>query len=278
MQNTAYNLVNPTTPVLSGLTLAFLTNVVEVMGEFTGISHQLAKDAGLYILRDIEYDEPPTTMPVWTPTERMVGASQSDNVSTLSPAEYLAAVQALADESLSSTSKKPIVDGFKPLSCRDYYIVYKSKKTTPVKVIEQMLDAVDESKKISPPLGAVWKSVASVVMKQAKESAERYSQGCPKSILDGVPVIVKDEVDVEGYVTTVGTSFLNKDSPALEDAYLVAQLRAHGAIIIGKSTMHEIGLGVTNFNPSTTTPRNPYNPEHSTGGSSGGSGAAVGSG
>lgn len=50
-----------------------------------------------------------------------------------------------------------------------------------------------------------------------------------------------DEIDVEGLVTGVGTNFLNRNSPALEDAFLVKKLRQLGAIIIGKSTMHEIG-------------------------------------
>jgi hypothetical protein len=50
-----------------------------------------------------------------------------------------------------------------------------------------------------------------------------------------------DEIDVEGFETGVGTVFLNKGNPAKEDAHLVTLLRLHGAIIIGKSTMHEIG-------------------------------------
>lgn len=50
-----------------------------------------------------------------------------------------------------------------------------------------------------------------------------------------------DELDIEGFETGVGTSYINKGNPAKEDAHLVALLRSHGAIIIGKSTMHEIG-------------------------------------
>jgi Asp-tRNA(Asn)/Glu-tRNA(Gln) amidotransferase A subunit family amidase len=50
-----------------------------------------------------------------------------------------------------------------------------------------------------------------------------------------------DEVDVEGYETGVGTNFINKGNPAKADAHFVALLRAKGAIIFGKSTMHEIG-------------------------------------
>jgi len=54
-------------------------------------------------------------------------------------------------------------------------------------------------------------------------------------------IVLVDEVDVEGYETGVGTNFINKGNPAKADAHLVALLRAKGAIIFGKSTMHEIG-------------------------------------
>lgn len=50
-----------------------------------------------------------------------------------------------------------------------------------------------------------------------------------------------DEIDIEGFETGVGTNYINKGNPAKEDAHLVALLRSHGALIIGKSTMHEIG-------------------------------------
>jgi Asp-tRNA(Asn)/Glu-tRNA(Gln) amidotransferase A subunit family amidase len=92
-----------------------------------------------------------------------------------------------------------------------------------------------------------------------------------------VPVAVKDELDMMPYPTTVGTAFLGK-SPAEEDATVVARLRASGALLIGKANMHEIGIGVTGLNPHHGTTRNPYNPDHYTGGSASGPGAAVAAG
>ncbi|KAF9306251.1 hypothetical protein BGZ74_006897 [Mortierella antarctica] len=275
--SSGYNLEDPHSPIVSGRSLAILCNVIEQVGELSGITQYLCKDAGLHVLRNTEYDEPPTTTPIWAPTQEMVAASVPDSTTSLSPAEYLAAIMEQADKEVDSPTLKTS-GGHKFLSCRDYYVAYKSKKTTPTMIAEQLLGNIEESGKISPPLGALWSWRVDFILKQAKASTLRYSEGRPKSIVDGVPVVIKDEIDVEGLVTGVGTSFLNRNSPALEDAFLVKKLRQLGAIIIGKSTMHEIGLGVTNFNPSTATPRNPYNPEHSTGGSSGGSGAAVAAG
>jgi len=114
-------------------------------------------------------------------------------------------------------------------------------------------------------------------MAQAQASAKRYRAGKSLGPLDGVPVAVKDELDLKGYPTTVGTVFLGQESVA-EDAEPVARLRAAGALLIGKTNMHEIGLGVTGINPGHGTARNPYHPDHATGGSSSGSAAAVAAG
>ncbi len=115
------------------------------------------------------------------------------------------------------------------------------------------------------------------LMTQASASAKRLQEGKPLSYLDGVPVAVKDEVDQVPYPTTVGTSFLGS-SPARQDSTVAAKLRAAGALLIGKTNMHEIGIGVTGLNPHHGTVRNPYQPDHHTGGSSSGSAAAVAAG
>ena len=115
------------------------------------------------------------------------------------------------------------------------------------------------------------------VMRQAREATERIKTGKPLSIFDGVPVAVKDEMDMTPYPTTVGTAFLGKTS-AKEDATVVARLRNAGALLVGKANMHEIGINVTGLNPVHGTTRNPYNPDHFTGGSSSGPATAVASG
>jgi Asp-tRNA(Asn)/Glu-tRNA(Gln) amidotransferase A subunit family amidase len=112
------------------------------------------------------------------------------------------------------------------------------------------------------------------VMRQARESTERRRAGQPRSVLEGVPIAVKDEVDQVPYPTTVGTRVHGR-VPALRDATVVARLRAAGAVLIGKTNMHEIGIGVTGLNPHHGTARNPHDPSRHTGGSSSGSAAAV---
>ncbi|KAF8941277.1 amidase signature domain-containing protein [Dissophora ornata] len=273
----SYNLKNPNTPVVSGTLLAVLCNVVESIGESTGITSYLCNDAGLFCLRSKEYTEAPMAMPIWAPSQDMVNAAIPDNTSTFSARDFLAAIQTQANQE-AAQGVQPSTTEHKFLTCRDFYIAYKSGRKTPTEVAEQLVEHIKASDEITPALGAVWNWKKDAIIKQANASTTRYSEGRPLSIVDGVPIVIKDEIDVEGFETGVGTNFLNKGNPAKEDAQLVALLRAHGAIIVGKSTMHEIGLGITNFNPSTKTPRNPYQPEHSTGGSSGGSGAAVGSG
>jgi Asp-tRNA(Asn)/Glu-tRNA(Gln) amidotransferase A subunit family amidase len=115
------------------------------------------------------------------------------------------------------------------------------------------------------------------VLRQARDAAERIRRGEARSVLDGVPVAVKDELDMIPYPTKVGTTFLGT-SPATQDATAVARVRAAGALLIGKANMHEIGIGVTGFNPHYGTPRNPYDSAHYTGGSSSGPATAVAAG
>jgi Asp-tRNA(Asn)/Glu-tRNA(Gln) amidotransferase A subunit family amidase len=95
--------------------------------------------------------------------------------------------------------------------------------------------------------------------------------------LDGVPIAIKDEVDMVPYPTTAGTSFLGA-SPAQADSTVVARLRNAGALLIGKTNMHEIGILPDSVNPHHGAVRNPYNLQHEAGGSSSGSAAAVATG
>jgi aspartyl-tRNA(Asn)/glutamyl-tRNA(Gln) amidotransferase subunit A len=94
---------------------------------------------------------------------------------------------------------------------------------------------------------------------------------------DGEVVAVKDLVDVAGTVTTAGGIILPK-TPAETDAPVVQSLRRHGCVVVGKANLHEFAYGVTNVNPHYGAARNPHDPTRMTGGSSGGSAAAVAAG
>ncbi len=101
----------------------------------------------------------------------------------------------------------------------------------------------------------------------------RKQDGQPGGPLRGIPMAVKDIFDLAGTPTGCGSAALEGAASAGEDATAVARLRAAGAIVLGKTTTHELACGV--YTPPT---RNPWDLERSPGGSSGGSGAAVAAG
>jgi aspartyl-tRNA(Asn)/glutamyl-tRNA(Gln) amidotransferase subunit A len=114
--------------------------------------------------------------------------------------------------------------------------------------------------------------------KQAKQAAKKAEveirSGKYRGPLHGVPIGVKDIIDVEGMITTNGSSIFRKNFRR-EDAFVVQRLREAGAIIIGKTNTHEFALGVTTNNPHYGATRNPWNLDLIPGGSSGGSAAAT---
>ena len=94
---------------------------------------------------------------------------------------------------------------------------------------------------------------------------------------EGTVVGVKDLVDVRGMVTTAGGTIL-PDTPAAQDAPVIARIREAGCVVVGKTNLHEFAYGVTSFNPHYGTVRNPHDTGRVAGGSSGGSAAAVAAG
>lgn len=110
----------------------------------------------------------------------------------------------------------------------------------------------------------------------AAAAARRFARGRPLGPLDGVPLVVKDSIDIAGLPSTQGTSFLTE--PAAGDAVVIQRLRAAGAVIFAKCNMHEFGIQPTGVNPHHGTPVNPWDLERIPGGSSSGVGVAVASG
>lgn len=162
-------------------------------------------------------------------------------------------------------------------SMRDYVQAYRQRITTPVKVANRVLEAIGEAEGITPPLNAFTAVLGDEFLHEAKLSTERNSKGRTAGELDGIVIAVKDELDLAGRPTTVGSHFPDLELPA-DDSTVVKRLRAAGALIVGKTVMHEIGLGVTGLNVRHGTPRNPYAPDRYTGGSSSGSASVVAAG
>ena len=257
----AYDLESVQLPYLTGPTLRLFAAVMEspLGGLATG---GLFKTAGITWLREQRIDDPPTMRPI-----HPAGAP---------PSETAARAAAPAAE---SSPQAPVTDapGFRFATVRDYAKVYRDGETTPTEVAQRVLAAIDAGNGAEPPLRAMIAVDHEDVLRQAEEATRRIRDGQALSVFDGVPVAVKDELDMHPYPTTVGTAFLG-ETPAQEDATIVARMRAAGALLIGKANMHEIGIGVTGLNTIHGTPRNPYGPDHYTGGSSSGPAAAVAAG
>ena len=103
---------------------------------------------------------------------------------------------------------------------------------------------------------------------------QERSEGRIRGALHGIPVLVKDNYDTADMPTSAGTLALATSVPP-DDSAQVARLRAAGAIILGKTNMHELARGITTVASFGGQTRNPYDPERNPGGSSGGTGAAV---
>lgn len=100
----------------------------------------------------------------------------------------------------------------------------------------------------------------------------------PEQPLYGIPLAIKDLIDVQGHPTRAGSPRFFGDVSAESDAFVVEKLKAAGATIIGKTHTHEIALGITGINPHYGPVHNPYNLDYISGGSSSGSAAAVAAG
>lgn len=113
------------------------------------------------------------------------------------------------------------------------------------------------------------------VLEAARACDLKRRAGAPLGILHGLPIPIKDSINTAEYPTTAGTPALRHFQPR-EDAPIVHTLRNAGAIILGKTNLHELSYGYTSNNHAFGAIHNPYDPTRIPGGSSGGTGAAIG--
>uniref|UniRef100_A0A0D9W1Q7 Amidase domain-containing protein n=1 Tax=Leersia perrieri TaxID=77586 RepID=A0A0D9W1Q7_9ORYZ len=153
---------------------------------------------------------------------------------------------------------------------RDFAHAYRSGSTTPSAVAEHIIAGVEQWSNKKPPMPMLVYFNADDLRKQADASTKRFQQGNPISILDGIFIAIKDDIDCFPYPSKGATTFFDKIRPVEKDAVCVARLRKCGVVFIGKANMHELGLGVTGNNPNYGTARNPHSIDRYTGGSSSG--------
>ena len=147
----------------------------------------------------------------------------------------------------------------------------KAGEVSPVEVTRLFLERID---RINPTLNAYMTLTADQALADAKRAEDEIAHGRYRGPLHGIPVSIKDNLATRGVRTTAGSKILADWVPDF-DATVVFKLREAGAIVLGKTNMHEWASGGTTINPFYGTTRNPWDLERITGGSSGGSAAAV---
>ena len=147
--------------------------------------------------------------------------------------------------------------------------LFATNRLSPVEVLQAVTERVA---RLNPGLNA-FAVLNPRALDAAGESAARWRAGRPLGLLDGVPVTVKDLVDLAGFPTRRGSRTTSAD-PVADDAPAVVGLKAAGAVILGKTTTTEYGWKSPGDCPLHGITRNPWNPAYTTGGSSSGAGAA----
>ena len=115
---------------------------------------------------------------------------------------------------------------------------------------------------------------ADLARDQAAAADAALERGETAGPLHGLPIAIKDNIDVGGVRATAGSRFFAEKVPSV-DAEVARRLREAGAVLVGKATLHEFAYGATTDNPHYGTCRNPWDPTRIPGGSSGGSGAVL---
>jgi aspartyl-tRNA(Asn)/glutamyl-tRNA(Gln) amidotransferase subunit A len=161
------------------------------------------------------------------------------------------------------------------LSAVDMIARFRDGSLSPVEATEAALAAIERH---NPTLNAFNLVDREGALAAAADSAERWRLGIPKGRLDGVPTSIKDLLLTSGWPTLRGSKAVSPDQPWEEDAPATARLKEHGAVLLGKTTTPEFGWKGVTDSPLTGVTRNPWNPDRTPGGSSGGAAAAVASG
>ena len=150
----------------------------------------------------------------------------------------------------------------------------RAREITAVRVTEACLRRIEAE---NPRLNAFILVMAEQALRQAREADRELAAGHDRGPLHGVPISIKDLLDMRG-VPTTAASRVREGHVATHDATTIAHLRQAGAVFLGKTNLHEFAFGTTNEDSAFGPARNPHDPARSPGGSSGGSAASVASG
>ena len=137
-------------------------------------------------------------------------------------------------------------------------------------LVKALADVIEKKK----DLGAFIAFDREAALKAAREADAMAARKKFKGPLHGVPIVIKDNIHVLGFANTAGTPALRDFKPKA-NAPVANKLVRAGAIVLGKTNMHELAFGITSNNGAFGPVRNPYDPKRIAGGSSGGTGAAI---
>jgi aspartyl-tRNA(Asn)/glutamyl-tRNA(Gln) amidotransferase subunit A len=147
----------------------------------------------------------------------------------------------------------------------------RKKSVSPVELTRACLERIAQ---LNPVLNAFITVTADSALEDARRAEDEIQKGEWKGALHGVPIALKDLVDTAGILTTAGSAVFRERVPQ-EDAEIVRRLKTVGAVLLGKTNLHEFAYGGSGIIGAFPAARNPRNPELITGGSSSGSAAAV---
>jgi aspartyl-tRNA(Asn)/glutamyl-tRNA(Gln) amidotransferase subunit A len=160
------------------------------------------------------------------------------------------------------------------LSIEEAGRLLRKREISPVELVDAALERIERA---NPGLTAFLTIVADEARRQARAAERAIRHGNASGPLHGIPISLKDNFWTRGIRTTAGSNILANFVPD-EDSDVASRLARAGAILLGKTNMHEFAYGITNENPHYGPVRNPWARERISGGSSGGSAAAVATG
>jgi aspartyl-tRNA(Asn)/glutamyl-tRNA(Gln) amidotransferase subunit A len=158
------------------------------------------------------------------------------------------------------------------LTAIEAHDAFRTKRLSPVELTQAVLARIDQH---NPRYNAYRLVDVESALAHAKASEERWQRSEPLSVLDGVPVAIKDLLLTRGWSTLRGSLAIDPKQDWHDDAPVVARLRQAGCVLIGKTTTPEFGWKGVTDSPLTGITRNPWDESRTSGGSSGGSAVAV---
>lgn len=165
-------------------------------------------------------------------------------------------------------------NGYSDRTIAEVAVRLRQRKLSPVDLAQDALARIEE---LNPRLNAFITVTAERALRDAKTAEREIRQGKYRGVLHGIPISLKDNIWTRGVQTTAGSKILREFIPPV-DADVAMRLWKAGAVLIGKTNLHEFAYGITTENPHYGSTKNPWDTSRIAGGSSGGSAASLAAG